>query len=62
MAEVKINNVGTWTGASGESFSGTPLTTDMIMGIASNTKTFTAALMMKLIEHDIISLNDFIYK
>jgi D-alanyl-D-alanine carboxypeptidase len=61
-AAVNIYEVGVWTGTTGESFENTPLTPDMLMGIASNTKTFTAALMMKLTEQGIVSLDDSLYK
>ena len=61
-AAVSIYNLGIWTGTSGESFEGTTLTPEMLMGIASNTKTFTAVLMLKLIENDIVSINDSLCK
>jgi D-alanyl-D-alanine carboxypeptidase len=60
-AAVNVNEVGIWTGTTGESFANTPLSPDMLMGIGSNTKTFTAALMMKLTEQGIVSLDDSLY-
>ena len=61
-AAVNIYDIGTWTGATGESFENTPLTPDMLMGIGSNTKTFTAALILKFAEQGIVSLNDSLYQ
>jgi D-alanyl-D-alanine carboxypeptidase len=61
-AAVNVNEVGIWTGTTGESFANTPLSPDMLMGIGSNTKTFTAALMMKLTEQGIVSLDDSLYQ
>jgi D-alanyl-D-alanine carboxypeptidase len=57
-AAVNIYNVGIWTGTSGESFDDVPLLDNMLMGIGSNTKTFTSALMFKLSEQDFVSLDD----
>lgn len=60
-AAVNIYDIGIWTGTSGESFENTPLEPDMLMGIASNTKTFTAAMMLKLSEQGLVSLDDSLY-
>jgi D-alanyl-D-alanine carboxypeptidase len=49
---------GIWTGVSGISHVGQPITPDMHFWIASNTKTFAAVLIMMLVEKGIISLND----
>jgi D-alanyl-D-alanine carboxypeptidase len=59
-AAVLIPQYGTnsWTGTYGESYSGVPIATDMHFGIGSNTKTFTAALMLKLQEDGLLSLDD----
>ena len=61
-AAVNIYDVGIWTGTTGESFENTPLLPDMLMGIGSNTKTFTATLMLKLSENGIVSLDDSLYQ
>lgn len=60
-AAVNIYDVGTWTGTSGESFENNPLTPDMLLGIGSNTKLFTAVLMIKLSEKNLLSLDDHLY-
>jgi len=60
-ASVYIPGQGIWTGASGVSYSGQPITTDMKMGIASNTKLFVSTVMLKLAENNIISLDDSLY-
>ena len=57
-AAVLMPQQGTWTGAYGESHAGVPITTDMYFGIGSNTKTFTSALMLKLQENGLLSLDD----
>ncbi len=57
-ASVLIPNQGMWKGAAGVSYAGQPINTDMQFGIASNTKLFVAAIMLKLAEDNIISLND----
>jgi D-alanyl-D-alanine carboxypeptidase len=57
-ASVYCPGQGVWQGVSGISHAGTPLTTDMPLGLASNTKLFTAVTMLKLAEDNIISLND----
>lgn len=55
---VLIPNGGVWKGAYGEANPGEPMTTDAIMGIGSNTKTFTSAIILKLQENGQISLDD----
>lgn len=57
-AAVNIYDVGIWTGTSGESFENELLSPDMLLGIGSNTKLFTATMMMKLAELEIVSLDD----
>lgn len=57
-AAVYIPGQGTWTGVTGVSYAGNPVTTDMRMGIASNTKLFVATIMLKLAEDHILSLDD----
>lgn len=55
---VLVPNSGTWTGTYGESYSGHPITSDMMFAVASNTKTYIATLMLKLQEMGKLSLND----
>ncbi|MFN5347459.1 MAG: serine hydrolase domain-containing protein, partial [Bacteroidota bacterium] len=54
--------MGTWNGVSGVSHIGTPITSDMLFGIASNTKLFTGVLLLKLAESNFISLDDSLYE
>jgi CubicO group peptidase (beta-lactamase class C family) len=61
-AGVYVPGQGIWTGVSGQSYTGQPLTTDMEFGLASNSKLFTAAVMLILAEKNIISLEDHLYK
>ena len=55
---VLIPNGGIWKGAYGEANPGEPMTTDAIMGIGSNTKTFTSSVMLRLQENGQINLDD----
>ncbi|MCF8258255.1 MAG: serine hydrolase [Flavobacteriales bacterium] len=48
---------GVWEGASGISHSGTPLSTDMMLGLASNSKLFVAVTLLKLAENNVIDLD-----
>lgn len=57
-ASVYLPGQGIWQGKAGLSFTGQPITQDMEFGIASNTKLFVAAVMLKLAENNIIHLND----
>lgn len=57
-ASVNIHDIGVWPGTSGESFENMPIDPDMLMGIGSNTKLFTATMMMKLYEQGMVSLDD----
>lgn len=59
---VIIPGKGIWKGVSGDSYSGVPITPDMEFGIASNTKTFTGVLMLKLAENNVINLEDSLHK
>ena len=61
-AAVLVPGLGTWKSTSGISYTGRPMTTDMLLGIGSNTKTYTATLMLLLQEKGIISLEDTIGK
>ena len=47
-----------WQGTAGDSYTGQPITSDMEFGIASNTKLFVSAVMLKLTENNILSLDD----
>lgn len=57
-AGVYIPGQGAWIGVAGNSHTGQPLDRGMRMGIASNSKLFVAAIMLKLAEKNIISLDD----
>lgn len=61
-AAVHIPGQGIWTGVSGNSYSGHPITSDMRMGIASNTKLFVSTVMLILAENNHISLDDSLSK
>ncbi|MES2691698.1 MAG: serine hydrolase [Bacteroidota bacterium] len=55
---VLIPDNGIWKGTYGESHTGHPITPDMDFYIASNTKTYIAALMLKLQEMGKVDLDD----
>jgi D-alanyl-D-alanine carboxypeptidase len=57
-ASVYIPGQGTWTGVTGVSHAGNPITTGTKMGIASNTKLFVSTIMLKLAENNRLSLDD----
>jgi len=57
-AGVYIPNMGKWQGVSGISHPGVPITSDMEFAIASNTKLFTAVLLLKLAENNKLRLDD----
>ncbi len=61
-ASVIYPGMGTWKGVTGISHAGAPITSDMLFGIASNTKLFTAVLMLKLAENNIIQLDDSLHE
>ncbi len=61
-ASVYLPGQGMWQGASGISYTGQPITTNMEFGIASNTKLFVSTAMLKLAEDGIISLDDSLSK
>lgn len=61
-ASVFIPGQGVWTGVTGNSYAGKPITKDMRFGIASNTKLFVAVMMLKLAESKVFSLDDSIKK
>jgi len=56
-ASVYIPGQGTWQGSGGVSYTGLPITSEMEFGIASNSKLFVSAAMLKLAENGIINLN-----
>lgn len=55
---VYVPNQGIWKGVHGISSVGNPITTDMLLGLGSNTKTYIAALMLKLQENGLVNLSD----
>lgn len=57
-----IPNQGAWAGASGMSYQNQPLNTDMIFGLASNSKLFVAVTMLKLAEDGILNLDDSLHE
>ena len=50
-----------WQGSSGGSHAGTPITRDMLFGIGSNSKLFTAAAALKCEENNRLGLDDSLY-
>ena len=60
-AAININGT-TWEGASGNSYSSHPMTTDMELCIGSDTKLFMSTILLKLQEKGILSLDDTIGK
>jgi D-alanyl-D-alanine carboxypeptidase len=61
-ASVIYPGMGTWKGVTGISHTGTTITSDMLFGIASNTKLFTSVLLLKLAENNIIQLDDSLHQ
>jgi D-alanyl-D-alanine carboxypeptidase len=61
-ATVMIPNAGLWKRTYGISHPGTPINTDMLFSIGSNTKTFTATAILKLQEKNLLNINDTIGK
>jgi D-alanyl-D-alanine carboxypeptidase len=57
-ASVVVPGLGIWKGVSGISEIGTPMHTEMVLGIGSNTKTYLTAIFFKLQEQNLIQLND----
>ncbi len=58
---ISFPNENIWTAARGNSLADTPLTPEMILGIGSNTKSFAAAMTLKMVESGKLKLNDSIY-
>jgi len=61
-ASVFYPGMDAWKGVTGTSHTGTPITSDMLFGIASNTKLFTGVLLLKLAENNIIQLDDSLHE
>ncbi|MBK7761895.1 MAG: serine hydrolase [Bacteroidetes bacterium] len=61
-ASVYCPGVGIWQGTSGLSHSGQPITSQMLFGIASNAKLFTATLLLKLAERNVLQLDDSLHE
>ena len=61
-AAVIVPEYGWWTGASGYSHHGALITTDMVFEVGSIVKNFEAALILKLAEDELLSLDDPIMK
>jgi D-alanyl-D-alanine carboxypeptidase len=57
-AAIWIPGEGLWTGAAGISHGSAAVTADMLFGIASTTKPFTAALILQLAEEGLLTLDD----
>jgi len=55
---VGYKSLGIWKSAVGESAPGVNLSTDDLIGIGSNTKTFISAMMLKLVESGQVHLTD----
>ena len=53
---------GMWTGVSGISSPGVPVTSDMRFGIGSNTKLFIAIALVRLQEQGVLTLDDHLYQ
>ncbi len=51
-----------WTGAVGNNAATTPMTSDLLMGIGSATKIYTACTLLLMSEEGLLSLEDSIYK
>jgi len=61
-AAIIVDGAGMWTGTSGESYPGKPVTTDMLFDLGSAGKLLAGPLMVKLMEDGLISLDDPINK
>ena len=53
---------GTWKGVTGISEEGVPISTEMVFGIGSNTKLFTGVLILKLIEDNLLLIQDSLHE
>lgn len=61
-AAVLVPGQGLWTGVSGISHEGVPITSEMRFGFASNTKLYIAVTLAKLQEEGVLSLDDHLYQ
>jgi D-alanyl-D-alanine carboxypeptidase len=61
-AGVYYPGMGTWKGVSGISHASVPINSDMQFAIASNTKLFTAVLLLKLAENNLLSIDDSLHE
>lgn len=61
-AGVYYPGMGTWKGVSGISHENVPINSDMQFAIASNTKLFTAVLLLKLAENNLLSIDDSLHE
>jgi len=61
-AAVSVPGYRTWTGVSGYSQPGVPISEDMLFDVASIQKNFEAALVLKLVEDGVLFLDDSIAK
>ncbi len=61
-AAVIMPSHGTWTGVSGVSHDTVEITSDMLFGIASITKNYTAPLILKLAEEGRLTLEDSLHE
>ncbi len=57
-AAVLVPGQGIWTGAYGMAAPGVPMATNMRLGIASNSKSITAGLLLKLQDEGLLDLDD----
>jgi D-alanyl-D-alanine carboxypeptidase len=61
-AAVIVPGYRTWTGVSGTSHQDVPISADMLFNVGSIQKNFEAALVLKLVEEEVLSLDDPISK
>jgi D-alanyl-D-alanine carboxypeptidase len=61
-AAVLVPGQGLWTGVSGISSEGVPITSEMRFGFGSNTKLYIAVTLAKLQEEGVLSLDDPLYQ
>jgi len=61
-ASVIVPGLPQWSGSVGESYDGVPMHDSLLFEIASNTKTFTTALILQLVDAGMLSLSDPIKK
>ncbi len=57
-----MQGMGTWKRTSGVSYEGTPIHQDMIFSLGSNTKTYTAVVILKLHQEGFLNIDDTIGK